>query len=194
MTEDKHKNNDHSQQTPDAEDVHIPVEEMDAASHSLAEALGVSFNILKVIMAIVIVAFLASGFKTIGSDEQALVLRFGKLCKINDDGDNPYVRGAGLMWTFPYPIDEVFRIRVNEKVTFETRSFWYFDPDDKFTKGPTGASTPPAKLNPVTEGYSLVRGQGLDSDGSDYNLVHSKWQVVYEISDIARFFRNVQVA
>lgn len=205
---DSNPNNNQPPQTPDASEVDIPVGEMDAASRSLSEALGVSFVILKVIMAIVLVAFLASGFKTVGPGEQAIVLRFGKLHEINNTpGADPYVRGAGLIWTFPYPIDEVIRIPVKETVPFEIRSFWYFQtPDEILGTGPRRTPYVSPKLNAVTDGYSLVRGAGLqdllgsaaggdgaENNGSDYNLVHSKWQVVYEIADISRFFRNVLV-
>jgi len=207
MTESNSKHNDPQPQTPDTETVDIPVGEMDPASRSLSEALGVSFIILQVIMLIVVVAFLASGFKTIGPDEQALVLRFGRLCDINDVGADPYVRGEGLIWTFPYPIDQVIRIPVEEKVRFETRSFWYFEkPEDVLGAGPRGLAPAGPKLNPVRDGYTLVRGEGVEQllegttaqvelggDGSDYNLVHSKWQVVFEIGDISRFFRNIHV-
>ncbi|MFC1762278.1 protease modulator HflK, partial [Planctomycetota bacterium] len=186
-------------------DVHIPVDQMDPAARSLSEALGVSFVILKVIMVIVILAFLGSGLKIIGPGEQAVVLRFGKLCDINDvQGGNPYVRGEGLLWTLPYPIDEVIRIPVREKVPFEIRSFWYFQtPDEILGTRPTRMGP---TLDPLRDGYTLVRGEGLPSltgahdteefaeGGSDYNLMHSKWQVVYEISDISRFFKNVLVA
>ena len=96
-----------------------PPEEFDAASKSLSEALRISFVILKVIMVILIIAFLASGFVTVDPDEQAIVLRFGK------------IREAGLLdpgphWVFPYPIDEVIKIPVKTKVPLSVESFWYF--------------------------------------------------------------------
>ena len=47
----------------------------DAAGKSLYDALRISFVILKIIMAVLLVIFLASGFKTVEHDEQALVLR-----------------------------------------------------------------------------------------------------------------------
>jgi len=53
--------------------------ELDAAGKSLSEALRLSFIILKVIMIVLVILFFASGFRTIGPDEQALVLRFGKI-------------------------------------------------------------------------------------------------------------------
>jgi regulator of protease activity HflC (stomatin/prohibitin superfamily) len=34
---------------------------------------------------------------------------------------------------------------------------------------------------------------GTLDDGSDYNIVHSKWQITYQIGDIEQFFRNVYI-
>ena len=52
---------------------------VDAAERSLSEALRISFVILKVIMIALVVAFLVSGFKTVGSNEQALRMAFGRI-------------------------------------------------------------------------------------------------------------------
>jgi len=60
---EEHKNSDKDLQ-PNTPDKSKPVE-LDAAGKSLSEALGISFVILKVIMAVLILAFLASGFKTV---------------------------------------------------------------------------------------------------------------------------------
>jgi hypothetical protein len=62
-----------------------PGEEFNAADKSLSEALRISFIILKVIIIVLLIAFLASGFKTVDSDEQALVLRFGKIRGVGED-------------------------------------------------------------------------------------------------------------
>ena len=78
-------------------------EQLDAAGRSLSDALRISFTILKVIMIILVVAFLASGFRTVGPDEKALVLRFGKIQGIGDEA----ILGPGAHWVFPYPIDEL---------------------------------------------------------------------------------------
>ena len=51
-------------------------EEMDTAGRSLSEALGISFVILKVIMVVLVIAFLASGFKTVGSVEASVRVDF----------------------------------------------------------------------------------------------------------------------
>ena len=78
-------------------------QKFDAASESMVEALRVSFIILKIIMVILVIVFLISGFRTVGSDEQALVLRFGKISGV---GEKRLI-GPGLHWIFPYPIDQM---------------------------------------------------------------------------------------
>ena len=49
---------------------------MDAGSQALAEALRGSFAIIKVVMVLLVLLFLASGFFTVGPQERAILLRF----------------------------------------------------------------------------------------------------------------------
>lgn len=166
-------------------------EELDTASKSLSEALRISFAILKVIMVILIIAFLASGFVTVGPDEQAVVLRFGK------------IREAGLLdpgphWVFPYPIDEVIKIPVKTKVSLSIDSFWYFQTQADILANRRPRVRPGMGLRPLMDGYSLTRSEQdtevlAGADGSDYNIVHTKWQLTYQIDDPDRFFRGVHV-
>ncbi|MEJ0091001.1 MAG: hypothetical protein WDM80_14815 [Limisphaerales bacterium] len=55
-----------------------PVTAEDAGSQALAAALGSSFAIVKVVMVLMVVAFFCSGFFTVGPQEKAVILRFGK--------------------------------------------------------------------------------------------------------------------
>ncbi len=205
MDEHKHHGHDHHHPHQPAEEMDqvAELQEMDAASRSLSQALGVSFAILKVIMVIVIFAFLASGFKTIGPDEEGLVLRFGQPRMVNSAAGNadPYVREAGWIWVWPYPIEELVRIPVKQKVPVPINSFWWFQNADELLDN--RSSRPPGPtLDPVMDGYCLVRGESmqdllggstLPTEGMDYNIVHSKWKVEYSISNVRDFFKNVYV-
>ena len=169
-----------------------PGDELDAAGRTLSEALRVSFIILKVIMIVLVIAFLASGFRTVGSDEQALVLRFGKIRGVGEER----ILGPGLHWVFPYPIDEIVKIPVEKKVNLAIDSFWYFQTRRELLGEKT--TRPPATLDPVLDGYCITRSEKQSlataaSDGSDYNIIHCKWQLTYQIDDPERFFRNVYV-
>ncbi|HKI69594.1 MAG TPA: hypothetical protein VKA67_08400, partial [Verrucomicrobiae bacterium] len=50
----------------------------DAGSQALAEALRSSFAIVQFAMVALVIAFLCSGFFTVGPQEQAIILRFGR--------------------------------------------------------------------------------------------------------------------
>jgi len=167
-------------------------DQLDAAGKSLSEALRISFIILKIIMIVLVVAFLASGFKTVGSDERALVLRFGKILGVGEER----VLGPGPHWVFPYPIDEIIRIPVEKKVNLPINSFWYFQTKEEILEGSKRKERPPESLNPLQDGYCITRSEKQSdaiagSDGSDYNIIHCKWQITYQIDDPERFFRNV---
>ena len=140
MDEQKKCDHDHHHHHHGADDIDpvAELQEMDAASRSLSQALGVSFVILKGIMAIVVLAFLASGFKTIGPDEQGMVLRFGqpRMVASETDSADPYVREAGWIWIWPYPIEELVKIPVKQKVPVPINSFWWFQTAAELTGGP----------------------------------------------------------
>ena len=169
-------------------------DDLDAAGKSLSEALRISFVVLKIIMIVLVVAFLASGFKTVGSDKQALVLRFGKIRGVGEER----VLGPGLHWIFPYPIDEMVKITVGKKVNLAVNSFWYFQTKPEMLSGGKGRIRPDDPLKPIQDGYSITRSEKQNeavagSDGSDYSIVHSKWQLTYQIAEPELFFKNVYV-
>ena len=169
-------------------------EELDAAGKSLSEALRISFIVLKVIMIVLVVLFLASGFKTVDTNEQALVLRFGAVRGVGEQR----LLGPGLHWVFPYPIDEIIRIPVESTVPLSIDSFWYPERPEDMLSGQERPVPPGTPLDPLKDGYCITRDEkqqeaAADAEGSDYNLVHTKWQLTYQISDPERFFRNVYV-
>ncbi len=170
--------------------------ELDAAGKSLSEALRISFGILKIIMILLVIVFLASGFKTVGPDEQAIVLQFGKIRGISVEDR---ILGPGLHWVFPYPINEIIKIPVKKKISLPLNSFWYYQESvELLPENPKIKVRVPRNLDPLRDGYCITRSEKQDvaiaaSGGSDYNIVHSKWQLYYQIDDPERFFRNVYV-
>jgi len=188
------------EQKEDNKDLGVPateepaVNELDAAGRSLSEALQISFVILKVIMIVLVIAFLASGIKTVDSNEQALVLRFGKIRGLGEKR----LLGPGLHWIFPYPIDEIVKIPVETQVNLPIDSFWYFQTQPEILSGKMRPVRPGQPLNPLRDGYCITRGENQNESigsfaGSDYNIVHSKWQLTYQIDDPERFFINTYI-
>jgi len=188
------------EQKKDNKNLNVPVPEepagdkLDAAGRSLSEALQISFVILKVIMIVLVIAFLASGFKTVDSNEQALVLRFGKIRGVGEKR----LLGPGLHWIFPYPIDEIVKIPVETQVNLPIDSFWYFQTQSEILSGKMRPIRPDQPLKPLLDGYCITRGESQDESngnfaGNDYNIVHSKWQLTYQIDDPERFFINTYI-
>jgi membrane protease subunit HflK len=170
-------------------------EELDAAGKYLSEALRISFITLKIIMIVLLVVFFASGFRTVEPDEQALVLRYGR---IRGAGDKRLL-GPGPHWVLPYPIEEIIKIPVGKKVNMPIDSFWYFQhPSELLPPGPEDRVRPGKTLDPIRDGYCITRGerqsrQAVGGVGNDYSIVHTRWQVIYQIGSPELFFRNVSV-
>lgn len=161
----------------------IPIGELDAGSRSLADALRISFFVLKIVMVVLVILFFSSGVFTVGPDERAMVLRFGR---IRGQTSDERILGSGLHWAVPYPIEEV--IKFSGKNTIQRvaiDAFWY----DETKKSASFT------LDPVMDGYCITRNDTVADlkGGDDYNIIHSKWLLTYKISDCELFFRNVYV-
>jgi membrane protease subunit HflK len=144
----------------------------DAGSRALAEALRSSFVVVKLAMWVLVIVFLCSGFFTVGSQEKAVILRFGRPV---GEGEKALL-GAGLHWSFPYPIDDVVRIPITEIQNVTSTTGWYFlTPEQELSQNepPPGQS-----LNPAVDGYLIT---------ADANIVHSRVRLYYRIEDPTRY-------
>ena len=185
MTEHNHKNDSRIEQEATGE-------QLGPGYGYLANALKVSFILLKVIIVILIILFLVSGFRTVSHDEQALILRFGKIRGQGEDR----LAGPGLKWVLPYPIDEIIKIPVQKKINVPLNMFWYYQkPGEEMDEAVNEKAYVGLTLNPLLDGYCIVRGEKRDpnaavSEGSDYNILHSKWVLTYQITDPESFYKN----
>jgi membrane protease subunit HflK len=146
-------------------------------------------------MVILIILFLFSGIRTVGPGERAIVLRFGKISGVGE----ARLLGPGLKLLLPYPIHEIVRIPVEKKVNLAINSFWYYQkPGEEMGDAANQKSYAGPTLNPLTDGYCLVRGEKQEgtaavSEGSDYNILHCKWVLTYQIADAERFYKHCYV-
>ena len=146
---------------------------VDSGSQALAEALRSSFGIVKFVMVALFVVFLFSGFFTVGPQEKAIKLRFGKPV---GEGDQALL-GSGAHWAWPYPIDEVVKIPITEIQEVKARVNWFAQTPLQEARGeipPAPAGTP---LNPAIDGYVLT---------ADGNIIHVKATLRYRIEDPVR--------
>jgi membrane protease subunit HflK len=152
---------------------HPPAPEtQDAGSQALAEALRSSFAIVKIVMALMVVAFFCSGFFQVGPSQKAIILRFGKPVGAGQKA----LLNSGLHWSFPYPIDEVVRIPFTEIQKVTSDNGWYFTTPEQELSGeelPAGPS-----LDPARDGYVIT---------ADRNIIHTRVTLFYHIEDPIRY-------
>lgn len=153
----------------------VPEEPLDVASQSLADALRASFGILKIIMGVLFVLYLFSNVRRIESHEQALILRLGQL--------QPGVKEAGLVWAFPFPIDEIIPLPTRRSNELRVDSHTFHRQDDEKDK----------PLNFITRGSTQGLKPGLDGAlmTADAGLVHTRWRITYSINDVSAYVAHI---
>jgi membrane protease subunit HflK len=163
-------------ETPAAAPAPIPERaQEDAGSAALSEALKSSFAIVKILMILLVIAFFASGIFTVGSQQKAIILRFGKPVGVGPD----QLLGPGLHWSFPKPIDEVVKISIGELNEVRSTSGWYATTAEAEASGQEGEPNP--SLSPATDGYLIT---------SDVNIIHARATLRYRIADPLKFTMN----
>ena len=152
-----------------------PETPVDAGSQALAEALRSSFTIVKFVMVLLVLVFLASGFFTVGPQERAIILRFGAP---QGEGEKALL-GPGLHWSLPYPIDEHIEVSIAGLQHVSSTVGWYAMTPEQVLAGiePPAGST----LNPIADGYALT---------ADSNIVHTRATLTYRIKEPIQYVFN----
>lgn len=174
MNDHEHHDHDHGHGHS-----HDAPEMRDAGSQALAEALSSSFKIVQIVMVLMGVAFIFSGFFQVGPQEKAIILRFGKPV---GEGEKMLL-GAGLHWSLPYPIDEVVRIPITQIQTVTSDNGWYYETPEEELSGADSSYAAP--INPAIDGYVLT---------ADTNIVHTRIILSYHVTDPIKYVFNFQNA
>lgn len=162
-----------------------PIHFSDPAQESLSQALQSGFNVLRVIMVVLVVAYFLSGWFQVNTGEQGLVSRFGVL-RINTDASSPFagkpVFGPGVHPSLPDPFDQKIRIPgTTEKVVIDSFCFQR-DPKN------AGNQIIPSEVPQLDK---LTPGQHNTMMSGDRNLSFGIWTVEYRIERGEEFVRNV---
>src|SRR5579862_1119091 len=144
----------------------------DAGSQALAEALRSSFAIVKFVMVALVVVFLGSGFFQVGTQEKAVILRFGKTVGQGQEA----LLGPGLHWSFPYPIDEVVKIPITEIQKISSTVGWFAETPEQELSG--NLPPPGPSLIPGVDGYAIT---------ADRNIIHTRATLYYQVDDPIRY-------
>jgi len=155
-----------------------PERPFDTGSEALTEALRSSFWIVKIVMFLLLIVFLASGFFTVEPQEQAMIIRLGRPVGVGQKA----LLGPGLHWSFPYPIDEYVKVPISAIQRVSSSVGWYATTPEQELAGTEEASLPITyPLNPLQDGYVLT---------ADRNIVHTRATLTYHISDPVTYVFN----
>ncbi|MHB1155626.1 MAG: SPFH domain-containing protein [Phycisphaerales bacterium] len=207
MTHD-HEHHDHEHEHPHEQDhdhddpfhVHadapLNVDELDPANRSLAEALRISFGLLKTVVLVLVVGFLIVGsYRKIEEGQVGLRTRFGAIQgKWVGEGVSrhfvPDVLNPGAHFAWPEPIETVVIVPTMTKTVVIDRGSWMDMRGD--THQDTGFWFQPNPRDPIGTPIDKQTAQpgGLQPgrDGSlitaDKNIVHGQWKANYRIEPI----------
>ncbi len=146
-----------------------------AGQQVLADALRVSFRMLRLTLLFLMVLYLLSGIFVVRQHQRAFVLLFGRV----SGGPGERVREPGLHWTLPRPFAEVVRLSAARVHSLESTAFWYAIPAQEALMDLEGPVPP--RLNPGRDGYTI---------SGDANILHSRWVLRYTLDDPERFLFN----
>ncbi len=135
------------------------IEAKDPAQQSLTDALRVSFFVLKVIMAALVVVYLFSGFFTVGQNEVAVRLTFGQI--VGATPEEQILPRGRLYAGWPFPISRPVKVDISERNVDIHESFW-----------PEEVQRRTTMLNPERDGSLLT---------ADAGLVHGRFRVNYRL-------------
>jgi len=162
-------------------------EAMDPANQSLAEALRLSYRVLQIVIVILLILFLVSGFKRIENSQTGVQTLFGSI-QGKEEGTAELQPGLAMsIW--PYPAAEF--IVFNQVYALDlTDAFW---PNALLKPHATyddGAKT-------IQPHDPITPGVGPDRDGMvllDDGLGHVQLQATYRVDDPVDFVENVHGA
>jgi len=157
-----------------------PDRPIDSGSQALSEALKSSFFVVKIVMGLLVIVFIGSGFFTVRTDERAIKLFLGK--PVGQGEEALLLPGPHLAW--PYPIGDYQKVSISGIQQVTSRAGWYAVTPEQELAGtePFAGGT----LNPAVDGYALT---------ADGNIVHTRATLHYKIKDpIAYTFNFVNAS
>ncbi len=139
------------------------------------DAITNSFRYVFLLLTIFIIGtivwyFTFRGYYTVNPQETVIVLRFGKITDVFKDDWH---------WSFPYPVSKLVRIPTNRQVML-IKNFWP-NPVISMSSEEDSAQAMAQPLVPGRDGALLT---------GDANIIHTEWEIVYEISDPLTYYKT----
>ncbi len=171
----------------------LNVDELDPANRSLAEALRISFSVLRLVMVVLVIAFAFSGLREVKQGQVGLRLHFGAVqgrwAEDPQTGQRELVAevlqpGWHLAW--PEPLDRIIVVPITDQQVDVNEAFWFNEREGEQALPLDEKTVRGTSLTPGVDG-SLITG--------DKNIVHAQWTITYHIDPqrVEAFVRNVGI-
>ncbi len=146
-----------------------PAGELDTAGRALADALRISFALLKLSMLVLAILFAFSGTRNVEEGRVALRLFLGAV--LGDSGGEVLPPGGPYL-AFPAPIGRFIEIDTTLQQIAIDNTYWY---EERARLDPKAARAAAAKrpLVPGRDGFLIT---------ADKNIVHGKWTVSFRVA------------
>ena len=159
-------------------------EAMDPANQSLTDALRLSYRVLQIVIVILLVLFLVSGFRRIETSETGVQTLFGNIQGV-EEGDAELQPGLATSW-LPYPAAEFIVFRQNYALELND-AFW---PNALLKRHATyedGAKT-------IDPHIAIMPGLGDEFDGMVLlvdGIGHMQMQALFQVEDAVDFVERL---
>ena len=151
---------------------------VDPGQQSLADALKVSFALLKAVMVGLVVLYALSGVYRVEPQEQAVELFLGRI--VGEGEDRVKEQGFHLAW--PFPLGAVIKVPTSTQTVTLNRAFLFEIRPQEAGRTYDELAAGRGPLNPERDG-SLIT--------ADANLVHGVFTASYAITDAGDYITNV---
>lgn len=135
---------------------------------------GWDFN-LWIIVVLIVLAWLSTGFYQVQTNEQGVVLRFGKYQETTD---------AGLHYHLPYPVETVTKVNITQERSINLGSQEAYNASNSASlSNSRNSDTYADKLRSFTESHMLT---------GDGNIVDINMDIVWKIKDAKDYLFNIR--
>ncbi len=154
---------------------------MDPANRSLAEALRLSYRVLQVVILVLVVLFIFSGWKSVQEGQTGVLTVWGKIAEVG--GSKALTPGLKFS-KWPYPAGEFILFQEQNRAVDLGSAFWPAMRPGADFKDMLQQASVNDRLKPGRDGSLITR---------DGELAHLQINVRYAIADPVAFVSDVRI-
>lgn len=157
-----------------------PAEPLDPANQSLSDALRRSFGVLKLLMVVMVILYLLSGWFSVKPGEEGFIIRFGRIVGTAQSERHKAAKlGPGWHWSWPYPFEQWQTVSTQERRLPVEFMFMRTDAEKATGKLEYKYDN---RLDPRRDDY-LITG--------DVNIIHATLVINYRVTDSIEYITHV---